>query len=126
MSQQRWQPRRGEVVLVRFPFLEIGGRVQTKPRPAVIVSGSAIHDYTADVLIVAISSRPASQPLPTDYEIRLGTPEATAAGLKKTSWVKVSNLAAVPRAAVGRRLGHLNPEGLKAVDDRLRMALGLS
>ncbi|MFQ5340292.1 MAG: type II toxin-antitoxin system PemK/MazF family toxin [Anaerolineae bacterium] len=125
MSTRSWSPQRGEVVLVRFPFLEAGGRVQAKPRPAVVVSGRAIHKRTADVLIVAISSRPASQPLPTDYQIRHGTPEAGATGLKKTSWVKVSNLATVPRSAVTRRLGHLTPEVLQAVDDRLRLALGL-
>jgi mRNA-degrading endonuclease toxin of MazEF toxin-antitoxin module len=125
MSARSWRPQRGEVVLVRFPFLEAGGRVQAKPRPAVVVSGQIIHERTADVLIVAISSRPTSQPLPTDYQIPHGTPEAKAAGLKKTSWVKVSNLATVPRAAVARRLGHLSPAGLQAVDDCLRLALGL-
>lgn len=125
MSTRSWQPQRGEVVLVRFPFITAGGRVQVKPRPAVVISGPVIHQRTADVLIVAISSRPASQPLPTDYQIPHGTPEARVAGLKKNSWVKVSNLATAPRAAVARRLGRLTPAGSQAVDDRLRLALGL-
>lgn len=60
MSQRRWHPRRGEVVLVRFPF-----------------------------------------------------------------WVKLSNLATVPKAAIARRLGDLPPTGLQEVDDRLRQALDL-
>ncbi|HID87753.1 MAG TPA: type II toxin-antitoxin system PemK/MazF family toxin [Anaerolineae bacterium] len=125
MSPRPWHPQRGEVVLVRFPFLEIGGWVRVKPRPAVVVSGPVIHEQTADVLIAAISSRPTSRPLPTDYQIPYDTPEARAAGLKKTSWVKASNLATVPRAAVARRLGHLTAGGLRTVDDRLRLALGL-
>jgi mRNA-degrading endonuclease toxin of MazEF toxin-antitoxin module len=125
MSVTSWHPRRGEVVLVRFPFLESPEVAQAKLRPAVIVSGEAIHQETADVLIAAISSRPASAPLSTDYQIVLGTPECRSAGLVTTSWVKVSNLAAVPKAAVLRRLGRLTAEGLRAVDQRLRLALDL-
>lgn len=125
MSRRNWRPQRGEVVLVRFPFLESGGQVQAKPRPAVIICGQVIHERTADVLIAAVSSRPTSRPLPTDYHISLDAVEAKVAGLKMTSWVKLSNLATVPRTAITRRLGYLTPAGLQAVDDRLRLALGL-
>jgi mRNA-degrading endonuclease toxin of MazEF toxin-antitoxin module len=100
-----WQPQRGEVVLVNFPFVDTGGQAQAKLRPAVVVSGQVVHQTTADVLIAAISSRPASQSIPTDYEITIGTLEHKRAGLKKTSWVKASNLANIPRSAVTRRLG---------------------
>ena len=125
MSAASWHPRRGEVVLVQFPFLESPGSAQAKLRPAVVISGDAIHRETADVLIAAISSRPGSVPLSTDYQIMLGTSESRLAGLVMTSWVKVSNLAAVPKAAVLRRLGRLTDEGLRAVDQRLRLALDL-
>ena len=126
MSADPWQPRRGEVVLVAFPFLGSDGQAQVKPRPALVVSGDIIHSTTADVLIAAISSRPASRSLPTDYQIIWGTDESQAVGLKRTSWVKTSNLAAVPKAAVTRRLGQLSPAGLHAVDERLLLALGLA
>lgn len=125
MSVTSWRPRRGDVVLVQFPFLENTGAAQAKLRPAVIVSGETIHQETADVLIAAISSRPMSSPLSTDYQIVLGTPESRSTGLLMNSWVKISNLAAVPKAAVLRRLGRLTPEGLHAVDQRLRLALDL-
>lgn len=125
MSTRPWQPQRGEVVLVSFPFIDTGGGVQAKPRPAVVISGRMIHQTTADVLIAAISSRPASQPLPTDYQIVADTPEAQLAGIKMTCWVKASNLAAVPTSAVSRRLGHLSIAGLRQVDQRLRIALEL-
>ena len=125
MSSHR-HPQRGEVVLVNFPFVDTGGQAQAKLRPAVVVSGQIVHQTTADVLIAAISSRPTSQPLPTDYEITIGTSEQKRAGLKKTSWVKASNLANVPRSAVTRRLGRLTPTGLKKLDRRLKLALELS
>jgi len=111
-----WRPQRGET----------DGQAQAKLRPAVVVSGQIIHQTTADVLIAAISSRPTSQPLPTDYEITIGTPEHRRAGLKKTSWVKASNLANIPRSAVTRRLGRLTLVGIKELDKRLKLALDLS
>jgi mRNA-degrading endonuclease toxin of MazEF toxin-antitoxin module len=111
--------------LVSFPFIDVGGAAQAKPRPAVVISGRLIHQTTADVLIAAISSRPASQPLPTDYQIVAGTLEAQLAGVKMTCWVKTSNLAAVPKAAITRRLGSLSAEGLQNVEHRLRLALEL-
>jgi mRNA-degrading endonuclease toxin of MazEF toxin-antitoxin module len=122
----RWRPQRGEIVLVNFPFVDTGGQPQAKLPPAVVVSGQIIHQTTADVLIAAISSRPASHPLPTDYEITIGTPEHRRAGLKKTSWVKASNLANIPRSAVTRRLGRLTLAGIKELDKRLKLALELS
>jgi len=121
-----WRPQRGEVVLVNFPFVDTGGQAQAKVRPAVVVSGQIVHRTTAEVLIAAVSSRPTSQPLPTDYEITVSTPEHKRAGLRKTSWVKASNLANIPRSAVTRRLGRLTPTGLKELDKCLKLALGLS
>jgi mRNA-degrading endonuclease toxin of MazEF toxin-antitoxin module len=112
-------------VLVNFPFVDTGGHAQAKPRPAVVISGETIHQTTADVLIAAISSRPTSQPLPTDYKITVGTPEHKRAGLKKTSWIKASNLANIPRFAVTRRLGRLGPACLEELDKRLKLALEL-
>lgn len=89
-----------------------------------IVSGPTFHRHTADVIVAAISSRPVSSPLPTDYEIRLGTHDALAARLKRDSWVKAGTLATIPRKAVRQRLGQLTATGLQAVDERILRALG--
>ena len=123
MNSRRWYPRRGQVVLVDFPFVKSDGQIQTKLRPAVVVSSPVIHRHTTDVLIAAISSRPRSRSLPTDYEIRYGTPAARSAGLKKNSWVKASNLVTVPKEVVSRRLGFLTSRDLREVDRCLRIAL---
>lgn len=95
---------RGEVVLVSFPYLDTGGAPQTKARPALVLSDKIVHDHTADVIVAAISSRPASRPLPTDVQISAGSREHKAAGLNITSWIKVATLAAILRTAVSRRL----------------------
>jgi len=116
--------QRGEIILVRFPFIGSHAALQAKVRPAVVVSGPLFHRHTADVIVAAISSRPASSPLPTDYEIHLDTPEASASGLKRDSWVKAGTLATIPRRAALRRLRRLTAAGLQAVDECIRRALG--
>lgn len=123
---RKWTPRRGDVVLLRFPFIDSAtGAVTTKMRPALVVSGSAIHRHTSDIIVLAISSRPASRPLPTDFEIRQHTPEFQRSGLRVTSWIKASNITFVPRSAVHRRVGHLPAQVLQLVEERLRLALEL-
>jgi mRNA-degrading endonuclease toxin of MazEF toxin-antitoxin module len=42
-----------------------------------------------------------------------------------TSWIKLSNLANVPRSAVARRPGRLLAISLQEVDERLKLALDL-
>ncbi|MBI3762846.1 MAG: type II toxin-antitoxin system PemK/MazF family toxin, partial [Chloroflexi bacterium] len=91
-----------------------------------VLSDKIVHDHAADVIVAAISSRPASRPLPTDVQISAGSREHKAAGLKVTSWIKVATLAAIPRTAVSRRLGRLDSDALDEVEKRLRLALGLA
>jgi mRNA-degrading endonuclease toxin of MazEF toxin-antitoxin module len=121
-----WNPRRGDIVLLHFPFVDATtGQVATKMRPALVVSGGTIHTHTADVIVVAISSRPGSRTLPTDFEIRQGTPEHGASGLRTTSWIKTSNIMNIPRSAVHRYIGHLPQATHSLVDQCLKRALDL-
>lgn len=117
---------RGDVVLVAFPYLEASGSLQSKVRPALVVSGPNLHAHTADVIVAAISSRPTSVPLPTDVHLIAHSPEHTAAGLKTTSWIKAATLATIPRAAIHRRMGKLSGATLSEVEKRLRASLELA
>jgi mRNA-degrading endonuclease toxin of MazEF toxin-antitoxin module len=116
---------RGDVVLVAFPYVERTGAVQSKMRPAVIVSGKTVHAQTPDVVIAAISSRPMSQPQSTDVPVLVETPEHKTAGLKVNSWIKVAALASVPRAVITRRLGRCNNALLSTIEQKLRVVLEL-
>lgn len=116
---------RGDVVLVAFPYLEASGIAQSKVRPALIVSGQHVHTHTADVIVVAISSRPASTPLSTDIQLMAGSAEYKAAGLKMTSWIKVASLAVIPKLAITRRMGKVTPTTLIEVEKQLKTALEL-
>lgn len=128
-----WMPntmtyRRGDVVLVPFPFSNQKG---TKKRPAVVVDvdeemeGVVVSaDYSnsqQDDLIIAQISSMFRRPLPPDeYEIV----DWEKAELLRPSVVR-PKLATLEESLVIRPLGRLTDEDMKEVDDRLRMVLAL-
>jgi mRNA interferase MazF len=109
--------RRGEVVLVQFPFSVPGGK---KDRPAVVVSTDIYHDDWDELLVAAITSRPPRTMRTTDCALRDWKTE----GLHQPSWVR-SHMATVQRTLIIKKLGNLTALDLQAVDGCLRISLGL-
>ncbi len=71
-----------------------------------------------NVCVVAVTSR--VRDLPT--EVPLGT----ANGLSRDCVANCDNLFTIPKRALERRRGTLDPEQLRRLDDALRVALDLS
>ncbi len=71
MTQQlpvQW--RKGDVVLVLFPSTDADARVQTKRRPALIISGNRFNDFFDDVLVVPLTTSKPSK-VPNDVSIQI-------------------------------------------------------
>lgn len=111
------KPKRGEVVLVPFPFADLAA---TKVRPAVIVSGSVYHRTEPDLILVTITSQISGSQQPTDYLLQ----DWKEAGLLAPSVVKVS-LATLEPAMVRHRLGRLTARDLREMEGRVKLALEL-
>lgn len=109
--------RRGDVVLVPFPFAD---RLAAKRRPAVIVSTEAYHAASQEVIIAQVTSRIGTPARPGDHLIQ-GWQEA---GLLAPSLAR-ARLATIHTSLVLRRLGALAPADLHGVDQGLRQALEL-
>jgi mRNA interferase MazF len=109
--------RRGDVVLVPFPFADL---TTTKQRPAVIVSGKTYHRTEPDLILAAITGRIPQRPAPTDYLLK----DWQQAGLLMPSLVKAF-LVTVEPTLVRHRLGRLTDRDLREVEARLRLALEL-
>jgi len=109
--------RRGDVVLVPFPYTDLSAR---KQRPAVVVSSDAYHATEPDVILAAITSQVPRRVRATDYRLR----DWKAAGLLFPSVVK-SCLVTIDPALVRYRMGKLSDEDMAGVDLALRNALGL-
>jgi len=108
------KPRRGDVVLLPFPFADL---TTTKVRPALVLSGSLYHKSEPDIIVAALTSNVAAHQGPTDYTLQ----DWRQAG---PSVVKAS-LATVEPSLVYHRLGHLTDRDLREVEERLRLALEL-
>jgi hypothetical protein len=94
--------RRGDVVLVRFPFSGASGH---KRRPGVVISTDIYHDQWDELLVVALTTKAPTAPRPTDCPVR--------------DWH------AVYRHLIVGKVGQLTPMDLQAVEACLRIAVAL-
>ncbi|TEU17593.1 MAG: type II toxin-antitoxin system PemK/MazF family toxin [Anaerolineales bacterium] len=109
--------RRGDVVLVPFPFSDLS---TTKVRPAVVVSGALYHATEPDLLLAALTSKVAAATGPLDYSLD----DWRATGLRHPSALKPVLFTLDPVRVI-YRVGALAPADLAQVDQRLRRALEL-
>lgn len=117
--------RRGDVVLVAFPFLA-QSHVQRKRRPAVVVQADRYNRRRAAVIIAAITTTLAHEELPCKVPIAKDSPEGREAGLRLDSVVDCQTLVTVPREEIVRRLGRFSPELVRRIDHALEDAIGLT
>ncbi|MBK6768112.1 MAG: type II toxin-antitoxin system PemK/MazF family toxin [Ardenticatenales bacterium] len=110
--------RRGDVVLLPLPF--VTDFAQQKVRPAVVVQNDVGNRYSANVIIVPITSRVPEQDYPVNHRLTVGT-----AGLDRPAAILAGTILTVPQSLVIRRLGHLPARDLLALDACLRISLGL-
>jgi mRNA interferase MazF len=106
---------RGEV---RWADLNpVGGHEQAGQRPVLILSHDVFNDRSGTVIAVAMTSQ----------EPRAGFPltlESRASGLKKRSWIKISQIRTLSVDRIGTRLARASEEELARVLDGLNEILG--
>ena len=107
--------RRGDVVLVPFPFTDLSA---IKQRPALVVSPDAWNAAQSDVMLVAITSQMNVTPGPQDLVL---TPaDVATAGLPKPSRVRITKLFTMHSGLLKRTLGHLPDPTTDAILVQLR------
>ena len=116
--------RRGDVVLVRFPFVT-PSQTERKRRPAVVVQSNRYNPRRAAVIIAAITSTQSYAQLPCKVLVAKDTPEGREAGLRLDSVVDCQTLATIPRGEIVRRLGRFPEDLVRRLDRALQDAPGL-
>jgi len=93
------------------------GREQAGQRPVLVLSHDVFNDRSGTVIAVAITSQ----------EPRAGFPltlESKASGLKKRSWITISQIRTLSVDRIGSRLARASEEELARVVDGLNEILG--
>ena len=111
------RPRRGEVWIVDLdPTL---GHEQAGRRPGLVISVDGFNQSAAELAIVLpVTSRKKS--------VRSHVlAQAGEAGLKVASFIKCEDVRSISTRRLHRRLGSASPATLRAVEERLRILMGL-
>lgn len=116
--------RRGDVVLVAFPFLA-QHEAQRKRRPALVVQSDRYNRRRAAVIIAALTSTRAHREIRAKVVVGKDTPEGRQAGLRLDSVIDCQTLATIPRDEIVQRLGQFPQDVMHRIDLALADALGL-
>ena len=106
---------RGSIVMVASR-----GAYTGKPRPALVVQSDLFNETHASVTVCPITSDWVDAPL-----FRLAVPGGQRTGLRRTSQIMVDQVVSVPRASLGAEIGRCDPSELEAVEQALRLWLGM-
>ena len=115
--------RRGDVVLVPFPY--VTDFRKTKTRPALVIQNDIGNRFGSTVIVALISSSMPEKRYPMHYQIPYPSPVARATGLKRTSVVKMETIVTLPKRAIRRRLGSVPKEAMREADEALAFSLDL-
>ncbi len=108
---------RGDVWMVGLDPTK--GREQAGMRPALVISVDMFNHGAAElVVVVPITSKAKGIPL----HVEIAPPEG---GLSLTSYAKCEDVRSISTARLVRRLGKVHAATVDAVEDRLRILLGL-
>lgn len=111
------EPSRGEIWFVELDPTR--GHEQAGHRPGLIVSVDLFnHGPAGLVVVLPITTREKGIP----FHVRIDAPQA---GLTRHSFIKCEDIRSVSRERLSRRVGKVSPEIMAAVEDRIRILLGL-
>jgi mRNA interferase MazF len=107
--------KRGEIVLVSFPFTDLSS---IKQRPALVVSPDSLNSTREDLLIIAITSQipPTLEP----DEFMIPASDLVFCGLPKPSIVRVSKLASLHKTLIIKRIGIMPAPSMEHIRGILR------
>lgn len=115
--------RRGDVVIVAFPFVTGGGG---KNRPALVIQCDRNNQRLQNTIVAMITGNTSLATVePTQILVDPATPDGSASGLAYPSAVKCENLYTVTQQDILRTLGSLPLSVMARIDDCLKAALQL-
>lgn len=116
--------KKGDIVLVPFPFL-IAGNIKRKLRPALVISDHAISKRYNDLIVLSVTSKVHKPLFETEVLIDFFSPEFAQTGLAVDSVIKCDMILTLPEDIVVRKIGELADNLMEKVEGALLKALGI-
>jgi mRNA interferase MazF len=114
--------RRGEVRMVDLD--PVRGAEAAKRRPAVIVSNDAANTSAARLGRGVLTVVPVTTSLERVYPFQVRLPEG-AGGLPRDSKAQAEQVRSIDAERIGKQLGRLSDDLMRALDDALRLHLAI-
>jgi mRNA interferase MazF len=111
------RPSRGEIWFLNLDPTQ--GREQAGSRPALVISVDAFNYGPAD-LVVVLPVTSTARGIP--FHVAVSPPEG---GVRQASFIKCEDVRSVSRSRLRERWGTVAPQTIAAVEDRLRILMGL-
>jgi mRNA interferase MazF len=112
--------RRGDVVMVPYPFTDVAG---LKVRPAVVVQNDRDNRRLRKTVAAMITSNLTRMGDPSHVYVDPSTPDGASSGLQFPSLVSCNNLFTLEQTDIVRTLGHLSDVLMAQLNDCLKAAL---
>ena len=113
--------RRGDIYYADLS--PVVGSEQGGVRPVLIVQNDVGNRYSPTVIAAAITSRLGKNRLPTHIDVL--AERAGRVGLTKDSVILLEQMRTIDKKRLGEKMGHLDEETMKAVDNAISVSLGL-
>jgi mRNA-degrading endonuclease toxin of MazEF toxin-antitoxin module len=113
--------KKGDIVIVKFPFILKEGPEKQKGRPALVISDDKVKKRYNDVILAAITSH--IPPSIMEPEIILESSELT--GLLKRSLLKLDFMMTIPEELISRKIGTLAEDLMSEVEHKLKIVFGI-
>ncbi|MFH1257701.1 MAG: type II toxin-antitoxin system PemK/MazF family toxin [Candidatus Micrarchaeota archaeon] len=111
---------RGDVVLANLE--PVRGSEQGKTRPCLIVQNDTANKYSNTTIIVPITSKIPDREYPTTVFL-----EENSAGLKDAGTILCNQIRTISiESRIIRKIGRLQPEKMRKVDDAIKASLALT
>jgi mRNA interferase MazF len=102
-------PEQGDIVLIPVPFTDLSSQ---KKRPVIIISNNVVNRDGLDVIVVAMTSRPATAP----YGFRINSTDLVEGALNRPGTVRVDKTYTLAKSIIVKKFGKVSP----VVIDRIR------
>ena len=112
---------KGDIVIVRFPFIKTKGDKFQKGRPAVVISSYAVKHRYNDYTLAAITSK-----LPDEImDLEMIIEPSQKNGLVKESLLRIDFIMTIPAELISRKIGTLSQKELREAERRLKILFNL-